>query len=57
MKYERVYLRVYDTVSEGRADIKEYFNWYNSQRRHSSLGKQTPDQPYWQLLPQAKKAA
>ena len=57
VKYERVYLRVYDTVSEARADIKAYFDWYNTQRGHSSLGKQTPDQTYWQLLPQAKQAA
>ena len=57
VKYERVYLRVYDTVSEARADIKEYIDWYNCTRGHSSLGNQTPDQTYWQLLPQAKKAA
>ena len=57
MKYERVYLRVYDTVSEARADIKEYIDWYNCKRGHRSLAKQTPDQTYWQLLPQAKKAA
>ncbi len=57
VKYERVYLRAYDTVSEARTDIKEYLDWYNSERCHSSLGKQTPDQSYWSLLPRAKMAA
>ena len=32
VKYERVYLRAYDTVSEARADIKAYLHWYNSER-------------------------
>jgi len=57
VKHERVYLRAYDTVSEARADIKEYPDWYNSERCHSSLGKQTPDQSYRSLLPCAKIAA
>ena len=57
VKYERVYLRAYDSVSAARADIAEYFDWYNSTRPHSSLEDQTPDQTYWQLLPMMKVAA
>ena len=57
VKYERVYLRAYDSVSEARADIADYFDWYNTKRPHSSLGDQTPDQMYWQLLPTMKVAA
>jgi len=56
-KYERVYLRAYDSVSEARADIAEYVDWYNTRRPHSSLDDQTPDQTYWQLLPILKVAA
>ena len=48
MKYERVYLKAYDSVSAARADIAEYVNWYNTERPHSSLDV-TGNQPA--LLP------
>jgi len=57
VKYERVYLRVYDTVSQARVDIAEYIDWYNTQREHTSLNNQTPDRTYWQLLPMMQMAA
>ena len=44
VKYERVYLRAYETVSEARQDIAQYIDWYNTARPHSSLGGQTPEQ-------------
>ena len=43
VKYEEVYLRAYDTVSEARASIGRYFGFYNTRRPHSSLDRQTPD--------------
>jgi putative transposase len=52
VKYEEVYLRAYDTVSEARASIGRYFSFYNTQRPHSSLDRQTPDQAYFNRLPQ-----
>ena len=57
VKYERVYLRAYDSVSAARADIAEYIDWYNTKRPHSKLDDQTPDQTYWQLLPMMAAAA
>ena len=57
VKYERVYLKAYDSVSAVRADIAEYIDWYNTKRPHSSLDDQTPDQTYWRLLPKMKVAA
>ena len=51
VKYERVYLKAYDAVSATRADITDYFGWYNSQRPHSSLGKATPDKAYLDKRP------
>jgi putative transposase len=57
IKYERVYLRAYDSVSEARTDIAEYIDWYNQQRGHTSVDEKTPDQAYWQLLPDLKMAA
>ena len=57
VKYERVYLRAYDTVSHARADIAEYLDGYNTKRQHTSIEDQTPDQAYWKLLPEMQAAA
>ena len=46
VKYEQVYLKTYDSVSAARADIADYINWYNTSRRHSSLGDVTPETAY-----------
>ena len=56
IKYEEVYLRAYDTVSEARASIGRYFAFYNGRRPHSSRGRQTPDQAYFTRLPQSVAA-
>ena len=57
MKYERVYLRAYDSVSAARADIADYLDWYNAHRPHSSLDRATPDEHYFAGLPQLAAAA
>ena len=36
VKYEEVYLRAYDSVSDARASIGRYFDFYNGRRPHSS---------------------
>jgi putative transposase len=46
VKYEEVYLRAYDTVSEARERLGRYLDWYNRRRPHSSLDGRTPDQAY-----------
>jgi putative transposase len=46
VKYEEVYLHVYDTVLEARAGIGRYLAFYNGARPHQSLGYQTPDAFY-----------
>ena len=46
LKYEEVYLKAYDTVAEARLGIGNYFSFYNRERRHQSLDRQTPDQVY-----------
>ena len=51
VKYEEVYLRAYDSVSEARAAIGLYLDFYNSRRPHQSLDGTTPDQAYFTLLP------
>ena len=57
VKYERVYLRAYDSVSAARADVAEHMGWYNAQRPHASLQRRTPDEKYFADLPRSKHAA
>ena len=47
VKYEEVYLRAYDSVSEARASISRYLAFYNQGRPHSSLDARTPDEAYF----------
>ena len=57
VKYERVYLRAYDSVSAARTDIAQYIEGFNIQRPHSSLADATPDEFYFANLPAMGKAA
>ena len=57
VKYERVYLKAYDSVSVARSDIAEYLTWYNARRAHSRLERRTPDEKYFTGLPHMKLAA
>lgn len=57
VKYERVYLHAYDSVTEAKRSIMQYMDWYNRSRPHSSLGKKTPDEAYAVMLPTVKLAA
>jgi len=57
VKYERVYLRAYDSVSAARKDIAEYIAWYNNERPHSSLDGQTPTRVWLDSLIPMKVAA
>jgi putative transposase len=52
-KYEEVYLRAYDSVTEARASIGRYLDFYNRKRPHSSLDARTSDYAYFDHRPQA----
>jgi putative transposase len=52
VKYEEVYLRAYDSVTDARASLGRYLDFYNSRRPHSSLRARTPEQAYLDHLPQ-----
>jgi len=56
VKYEEVYLRAYDSVGEARASIGRYLAFYNGKRPHSSLDARTPDQAYFDRMPQIAAA-
>ncbi len=47
LKYEDVYIHCYETIPEARAGIPVWIDYYNSSRRHDSLGRKTPDECYF----------
>jgi putative transposase len=58
IKYEEVYLRAYASVSEARASLGRYIDgFYNTRRPHSSLGRLTPSEAYFNALPSIPMAA
>ena len=46
VKYEEIYLKDYQSVWECEQGLNRYFAFYNTQRRHSSLGRRTPAEVY-----------
>jgi putative transposase len=56
IKYEEIYLRAYDSVGDARSSIARYLALYNGRRPHSSLDRKTPDQAYFDRLPQIAAA-
>jgi len=51
VKYEEVYLRAYESVSDARSSIGCYLDFYNTRRPHQSLDGDTPDHAYFTKLP------
>lgn len=47
VKYEEVYLNEYQSVPEAYHSLNEYFNFYNTQRKHMALGRITPKHAYF----------
>ena len=57
LKYEEVYLKAYQNASEAKTCIKDWFNLYNTERRHQAFKPtKTPDNVYFHGLT-LKKAA
>jgi len=56
IKYEEVYLHAYNTVSEAKAGISRYIQFFNTRRPHSSLDRCTPDGVYFRSMPLAAAA-
>ena len=57
LKYERIYLKAYETGTELLKDLTIWFTHYNEKRKHSSLDKRTPDEAYFQGIEKLKQAA
>jgi len=56
VKYEEVYLRAYESVTEARNSLGSYLGFYNRKRPHSSLDGRTPDHVYFGGLAMAEAA-
>jgi len=47
VKYEKIFLEEFETVTELIAGLKEYFEFYNFERPHQSFSGRTPAEVYW----------
>jgi putative transposase len=47
VKYENVFLKSYQDITEAQAGLTEYLKFYNESRRHQSLSYQTPASIYF----------
>lgn len=57
IKYEEVYLKAYDSVSQAKASLGQFITFYNSRRPHQTFAGKTPDMIYLTNLPQQNIAA
>jgi len=57
LKYEKIYLKAYDTGVELSKDLTAWFSFYNRKRPHSSLDRMTPDEAYFNGIEKQKTAA
>jgi len=51
VKYEKVCLHAYESVSQATEGLTRYFEFYNRRRPHSKLNRLTPNQVYFNSLP------
>ncbi|WP_257720282.1 DDE-type integrase/transposase/recombinase [Gracilinema caldarium] len=50
IKYEDIYIKDYQTMTELKEGLKTYVTFYNSKRYHQSLDYATPDEIYAQAF-------
>jgi len=47
VKYEEVYLNEYQSVTDAKDGLSRYFDFYNQERLHQSLGYMTPQEVHF----------
>ena len=55
IKYEKVYLHAYDSVSAARTGIARYLTFYNTRRPHTALDRRPPDAVYFDSCPSRRQ--
>ena len=56
MKQEAIYLEEINDGFQARLVIRNWMAFYNTERPHSALDRQTPDDAYWARLEEQKAA-
>ncbi|UWR20814.1 integrase core domain-containing protein (plasmid) [Sulfitobacter pontiacus] len=56
LEQEAIYLEEISDGFQARRVIKKWITFYNTERPHSALDRQTPDDAYWAGLEQQKAA-
>ena len=56
IKYEEVYLRAYESVSQAKVSLARYLDFYNTRRPHSRLDRNDTRQVYFNERPQLMAA-
>jgi len=56
LKYQEVYLKAYESISHARKEITRFIDKYNTWRPHQGLNEKTPDEVYYETLPEIKDA-
>ena len=51
IKYEKVYLHAYDTVSAAKESLTRCVSFHNGRHPHTALDGHTPDAAYFNRLP------
>ena len=57
VKYEESYLNAYATVDDAYYGLRNYFEYYNNERPHQSLGYRTPEEVHNNLVDRDLKSA
>lgn len=57
VKYEEVYLKDYQNVRVAKDGLRNYFQFYNAERPHQSLGNETPSEVYYKEFSNTKTKA
>lgn len=57
VKYEESYLKAYATVDDAYYGLRNYFEYYNNERPHQSLGYRTPEEVHNNLVDRDLKSA
>jgi putative transposase len=47
VKYEEIYLKEYESVTDLKKALKTYFEFYNYERPHKNLGRKSPAEVYF----------
>ena len=49
-------LKAYESISHARKEITRFIDKYNTWRPHQGLNEKTPDEVYYETLPEIKDA-